>query len=206
MNLEQLKRNVGYRLKLVPPARHLDAAGDAMPVTDEDWLIADVNNEFIELRDERARSYRLGKDQIRNFTTDSQRSNGTEKRGFLTLHVQLFVEGEAVRAVPNHQPGASVVPPIDRALKAREFFAPELQRVFRRLVEILDRIIANYSATSHADGPCPGDTWPSLRPSSPDLYPTASLIQDLSTADSKLLAEFYSSVHRVRDMLENRLC
>ena len=39
MNLKRLKKNVGYRVKLVPPASHLDAAGEALPVQDEDWII-----------------------------------------------------------------------------------------------------------------------------------------------------------------------
>lgn len=203
MNLEQLKRNVGYRLKLVPPACHLDSAGDVLPVIDEDWSIVGVSDDAIQIRDDARRSYRLGKDQIRNFTTDPQRVSGTEKRGFLTLHVQLFVQADDVRAVPNHQPGAPVAPPVNRALKARQFFAPELQRIFRRLVEVLDRIIPNYTATSHGRGPCPGDTWTSLKPSSPDLYPTATLMQDLSAADSQLLAEFYSSAQCFRDILDN---
>jgi hypothetical protein len=31
MNLEQLKKDIGYRVKLVPPAYHLDATGEAIP-------------------------------------------------------------------------------------------------------------------------------------------------------------------------------
>jgi hypothetical protein len=147
MNLEQLKRNVGYRVKLVPPASHLDAAGDELPTKDEDWSIVTVTEEFTEIVAETGHSYRLGKDQIRNFTTDPQRSFDNIKRGFLTLHVQLFVEEERVRAIPNHQPGAPVSTPVNRALRARAFFAPELQRICRRQVEILDRVIPNFTET-----------------------------------------------------------
>jgi hypothetical protein len=42
MNLEHLKKDVGYRVKLVPPAYHLDAAGEPLPVQDEDWIIMAV--------------------------------------------------------------------------------------------------------------------------------------------------------------------
>jgi uncharacterized protein YmfQ (DUF2313 family) len=48
MYLERLKKNVGYRVKLVPPASHLDAAGEALPVQDEHWIIMVVTSEYIE--------------------------------------------------------------------------------------------------------------------------------------------------------------
>src|SRR5712691_4159765 len=62
MNLEQLRRDVGYRVKLVPPACHLDSAGDALPLQDEDWIIMTATDEYIEISAESGHLYRLGKD------------------------------------------------------------------------------------------------------------------------------------------------
>lgn len=88
-------------------------------------------------------------------------------------------------------------------MRARAFFAPELQRIFRRQVEILDRVIPNYSQTSHAKGNCGGDTWASLKPFRPEHYPHSALLQDLDASDSELLAEFYSSVQGIGETLEH---
>jgi hypothetical protein len=122
MNLDQLKRDVGCRRRrLVPPACHLDSAGDALPAWDEEWTIKAVTDEYIEIEADSGHLYRLGKDHIRNCTTDIQRSGDGRKLGFLVLHVQLFVQGAEVRAVPNHQPGAAVAPPVNRAVRARAF-------------------------------------------------------------------------------------
>jgi hypothetical protein len=203
VNFEQLKRNVGDRVRLVPPACHLDAAGDALPAVDEEWSIISVTTDLVEIGAESGHSYRLGKDHIRNYTTDPGRSAQGERRAFLTLNVQLFVEANGVRAVPNHQPGAPVPPPTNRAVKARASFAPELQRIFRRQVEILDRIIPNYTQTSHARGPCEGDSWTSLKPALPNLYSSSPLVHDLGTTDSEPLSEFYAGVYSVNDTLEN---
>lgn len=201
MNLEQLKRDVGCRRRLVPPACHLDSAGDALPARDEEWTIKEVTDEYIEIGADSGHYYRLGKDHIRNFTTDIQRSGDGLKLGFLVLHVQLFVQGAEVRAVPNHQPGAAVAPPVNRAERARAFFAPELERVFRRQVQVLSRVVPNYSLTSMGKPTCPGDTWLSLKPYQPNLYATPSVLQDLSFTDTELLAEFYALVREVDDIL-----
>lgn len=63
----------------------------------------------------------------------------------------------------------------------------------------------NYTLTSteKGPGPCPGDTWTSLKPYQPDLYPTASVLQDLSATDAELLAEFYASVREIDNILAN---
>ena len=45
MNLIQLKKDISYRIQMVLPALHLDAAGQSLPTQDEDWLIETVNDE-----------------------------------------------------------------------------------------------------------------------------------------------------------------
>jgi hypothetical protein len=193
MNIDQLKRDVGYRVKIVPSAYHLDAAGDPLPFQDEDWIIMAVTDDYVEISTDAGHFYRLGKDHVRSFATDPHRSSQGVNRGFLRLNVQIYISDTAVRAVPNHQPGAAVPPPIDLTLRARATFVPELERVVRRLVQILDRIIVNFSVAANDlvgihQAVRPGDTWMSLLPFHPRLFPNASAYRDLPTADAALLA------------------
>jgi hypothetical protein len=207
MNFEQLRKNVGYLVKLVPPAHHLDDAGDLLPVEGEDWTIVEVTRDHVEIKTASGHSYYLGLDHIRKFTTDPHRSTDGQSRAFLTLHVQLRISGSEVTATPNHQPGAPVPPPANLVLKARATFVPELERVFRRQVQILDRAVVNYMVTANDSLGIrqtirPGDTWNSLKPTTPRLFPDAAAFRDLSTADAACLAEFYGAVAEVSDMIE----
>jgi hypothetical protein len=208
MNLEQLKKDIGYRVKLVPPAYHLDAAGEPIPFQDEDWIIMAVTNEYVEINTAPGHFYRLGKDHVRSFTTDSHRAADGLNHAFLQLHVQLYIRGTDVTAIPNHQPGAPVPPPLNPALKARATFVPELERVFRRQVQILDRVVVNFSVTANDmlgthQAIRPGDTWESLRPVQPRLFPQVAVYRDLSASDAELLAEFYGVVSEVADLIEH---
>ncbi len=160
MNLEHLKRDIGYRVRLVPPAYHLDAAGEPLPMEDGDWII------------------------------------------------MADIRGADVTAVPNHQPGAPVPPPVNRALKARATFVPELERVFRGQVRILDRVVVNFSVTANDllgnhQAIRPGDTWESLKPIQPQLFPHAAVYRDLWASDAELLAEFYGAVSEVADLIQH---
>ena len=208
MNLEHLKKNVGYRVKLVPPAYHLDAVGEPLPVQDEDWIIMAVTDDYVEINTASGDFYRLGKDHVRSFTTDPHRSTDGVVHAFLQLHVQLYIRGPEVSAVPNHQPGAAVPPPANPALKARAIFIPELERVFRRQVQVLDRVMVNFSVTANEmlgahQAIQPGDTWESLRPVLPRLFPEAAAYRDLAASDAELLAEFYGAVSEVADLVEH---
>jgi hypothetical protein len=198
MNKDQMKNNVGKRVLLQPPARRVQLDGSVQPAEPDDWwLVEEVTAAGVTISDPRTGNVRvLGYDHIQKFTSDQPR-DGFE-RGFLTLHVQLVMQGNVVDVVPNARPGESVAD-----LRARAFFAPELQRIFHRQVEILDRVIPNYSQTSHAKGNCGGDTWASLKPFRPEHYPHSALLQDLDGSDSELLAEFYSSVQGIGETLEH---
>jgi hypothetical protein len=169
-----------------------------------------VTNEYIEINTASGHFYRLGKDHVRSFATDPHRSMDGLNHAFLQLHVQLYVHGSDVTAVPNFQPGAAVPPPVNPALKARATFVPELERVFRRQVQILDRVVVNFSVTANdlvgiPQTFRPGDTWESLRPVQPQphLFPQATVYRDLSTSDAELLAEFYGAVSEVADLIEH---
>jgi hypothetical protein len=198
MNKDQMKNNTGKRVLLQPPARRLRLDGSAQSAEPDDWwLVEEVTHAGVRISDPGTGNSRvLGYDHIQKFTSDQPR--GGFERGFLTLHVQLVVQGNVVDVVPNARPGESVAD-----LRARAFFAPELQRIFRRQIEILDRVIPNYSQTSHAKGHCEGDTWVSLKPFRPEHYPNSPLLRDLDASDSELLAEFYSSVQGVGEFLEH---
>jgi hypothetical protein len=209
MNIEHMKRNVGYRVKLVPPAYHLDDAGDPLPVQDEDWTIIAVTSEYIEINNDSGDFYRLGKDHIRSFFTDPYRSTMDDhSHGMLQLLVQVYVSGPEVTAVPSHQPGAPVPPMINHGLRARGALVPELERVFRRLVQILDRVMVNFSTTASDmlgvhQTIRPGDTWESLMPVQPRLFPEAAVYRDLPASEAGLLAEFYGAVNEVADLIKH---
>ena len=81
------------------------------------------------------------------------------------------------------------------------YFAPELARLFARQNSSIGRILPNYSSTSMQQGPIPGDTWLSLIPGQPDLYPSAPEFQRLAPEDATLLVEFYDSLNEIADIL-----
>ena len=86
-------------------------------------------------------------------------------------------------------------------LRSRSFFTPDLERIFRRQIQILGRVVPNYTSTSMGRGPCPGDTWTSLMPDKSDLYPQAIMLQDSLTSEVELLSEFYAAVNEVSRIL-----
>jgi hypothetical protein len=104
------------------------------------------------------------------------------------------------------QPDQGTNPLVSPALKARSTFIPELERVFRRQVQILDRVVVNFSVTANEllgthQVIRPGDTWESLRPLQHHLFPNAVVYRDLSASDTELLAEFYGAVNEVADLI-----
>jgi hypothetical protein len=202
MNFDKLKRNVGYQVKLKPSACHLSPTGDLLLAQDEDWIIVAVTADYIETETLAGCRYRLGKDHVHHFTSDPHRSTELTKHGFLTLNVQLFIQGIEVWATPNSQPGAAVAPDnnVSTAEKARSYFTPELERLFRRQVWVLGRIIPNYTMTSLEKESC-GDSWESLRPAPSVLYPNSPFLRDLSPTDVGLVAEFCNALQEVQDIL-----
>lgn len=111
MNKDMIKRNVGAHVLLVPPACHLDRNGLEIPpgVEDDFWIVESVTDEGVRISDPRTGHARvLAYDHVYNFTSD-QAKNGA-RRGFLTLKVQMYVQGNEVRIVPNVRPGEPVVP------------------------------------------------------------------------------------------------
>lgn len=204
MNWEKLRRNIGYKVRLVPAACHLDAAGDLLPPRDEEWTIIASGTDFLEIDSGDGSTYRLGKDHFHHFTTDTHRSQDGQSYGFLTLHIQMFIRGIAISVVPNARPGASVdPPPTDRTARARVHFIPEIERLFRRQLQVLDRCLLNFGLTSNDKTANPPDTWASLRPNRPFLYPNAAPIHELSATDAELLAEFHGALYELTEIIDS---
>src|SRR5580692_1992932 len=92
MNLEQLKKNKGWRVQLLPIASRLDD-GNELPKVDDDWIIEEVSNSEVSIFNPRTQHrLALGADHVHHFTTNPERSRGGIHFGFLTLNVQVFIE------------------------------------------------------------------------------------------------------------------
>src|SRR5690348_4637630 len=108
MNLEQLKKDVGYWVQLEPIAYRLDEHGFELPTENEDWIIQQVTD-TVRISNIRSGHFAvLGSDHIYKFTTNTQRHPATQKYGFLSLHVQLVIQGVNVTMRPNGRPGERV--------------------------------------------------------------------------------------------------
>ena len=86
---------------------------------------------------------------------------------------------------------------------ARSYFAPELARIVARQIHILDRAVANFITASVGKHPLPGDTWASLKPWQPVLYPTAVEFRILPATDATLLVKFYDSLQEITDIVNS---
>jgi hypothetical protein len=144
VNLDQLKRNLYQRVQLDPVACSLDASGNLLDRRDDDWTITAVTDDGVRIENQRTRlSTTLARDHIHHYTSNPDRSTGGLKFGFLTLNVQLFMQGNEMRIRPNSAPGRPVelrspiarmtLSTTDKALKAaqEQAFREETMRVLR---------------------------------------------------------------------------
>jgi hypothetical protein len=83
-----------------------------------------------------------------------------------------------------------------------DLFAPELTRIFTRQIAVLGRITPNFISASTKQ-PLPGDTWASLKPWRPVLYPDSPKFRELPSADAQLLVEFYDSLQGISDVIDS---
>lgn len=195
MNYEKLKENEGAVFHIMPPACHLNADGEAEHWPNETWKLLAVDKNIVTIRSADGHEVKLNSDHVRGYTSGS--------KPYLTLLVQIFIQGTEVSMLPGPFPGAAVLPRVDRAQKARAFFAPEIQRVMARQVAILDRVTINYSITSHGKESCSGDAWQSLMPCSASLRSGAEMFHDLHLRDAELIAEFRAAVDEIEEILES---
>jgi hypothetical protein len=112
MNWEQMKKNVGCRVQLVPPACRLDAQGRALPQIDDEWIIQEVSGSGVRISNARTgHTTTLGKDHIHHYTSNPDKSQFGVQYGFLTLNVQVFIDASSLSIRPNARPGEPVEPP-----------------------------------------------------------------------------------------------
>jgi hypothetical protein len=115
MQWEQMKKNVGCRVQLLPVACRLDEAGQELPSIDDDWIVEEVAETGVRISNTRtSHTTTLGADHIHHFTSNPDRSQGGIRHGFLTLHVQLFLQGSDLKVRPNSRPGEPVKPQVIR--------------------------------------------------------------------------------------------
>ena len=110
MNLQQLKRNVGTRVQLVPNVCYLNEFGAERSRIDDDWIIQAIDDEEIQISNDSGYFVILGKDHIHHFTSNPHRSRSEITYGFLTLLVQIFIQGNNVKIQPTLRPGEAVSP------------------------------------------------------------------------------------------------
>jgi hypothetical protein len=110
MNKDRLRKNVNEWVRLRPIAHRLQADGYPLPQLDDEWRIEAVTDEGARIFLPRTWHVRLLKfDQICEYTSD--RTERGMKYGFLTLKVQLSIQGDDVNVTPT-RPGVPVSPRI----------------------------------------------------------------------------------------------
>ncbi len=114
MKLDQLKKNEGWRVKIAPPAIHLDPIGWELPPRNEDWIIVQVTGDEVLIHEDTAMplTTKLGTDAVASFTTDPSRSKpGGIQYGLLLLKVQMYIRGDKITFESCPRPGERVPPP-----------------------------------------------------------------------------------------------
>jgi hypothetical protein len=128
MNWDQLKKNVRYRVQVVPIACSLDGHGCKLPSTDDEWIIEEVvPRTRVQIKNTRTgHGIGLAGDHLYSFTSNPEESRENEQRGFLTLRVQVFMRGREAWVRPNARPGESVEPqPVEVVDKSVDIQYPE---------------------------------------------------------------------------------
>ncbi len=130
-----MKKNVGCRVQLVPMACRLDENGHELPPINDDWIINEVSTDAVRIWNTGTdHTITLGKDHVHHFTTDPGRSQAGIRYGFLTLNVQVFLQGRKGWVRPNAQPGEPVRPqPAQVGEKWVDFRYPSDSRLQHKL-------------------------------------------------------------------------
>ena len=107
MNRDQFQQNVGYHVNLHPVAIRLDNHGNELEQCDYDWVIGEVTGRGARIDTiHTGHTTLLGWDHIHHFTTNpARRAARGVTYGFLTLTVQLFLQGTKVLVRPTARPG-----------------------------------------------------------------------------------------------------
>jgi hypothetical protein len=110
VNWEQIRKHVGNRNRLEPPAVHLDAQGNDLPELEhDDWIVQTVTGDVLTLQNVHFHQVvQLAKDNIKEFGFDAVRSVSGTKHGFLILKVQVFTQGTKLWVRGTPRPGEPV--------------------------------------------------------------------------------------------------
>ena len=114
MNLDRIRKAIGERVQLRPPAIPLDEVGAGLPSADDAWLIDSVSDDDVRITNARTGHFtHLGKDHIHHYTTnpDETRRTGVP-HGFFVLNVQVYLQGPRLRVTPCAKPGEPVLPSV----------------------------------------------------------------------------------------------
>lgn len=138
MNKEMMKKSLHTHVQLRPTVCRLDENGfELRPVTyvgeNDTWIIEDVSDAGVRISHASGHVKILKYDHIYKFTSDESK-NG-QKRGFLTLLVQLFLQGNEICIEPTARPGEPVPPTLPRVTeKVVEITYPDRSGMQARLM------------------------------------------------------------------------
>ena len=155
MKKDQLTKNIGHWVRLIPIAHRLDNRGHPLPQLDDEWRIESVNDDGVRLSLPRTGHGRtLGFDHIHHYTSD--RVERGMHYGFLTLNVQLAIQGNDVHVTPT-RPGEALTPrippdPIRRALLQRLYDFPGAFFPAGNMTEFSFQEVVNEIARCDAEG------------------------------------------------------
>ncbi len=100
MNKDMIKKMRYHRVRIRPVAKRLIGATE-LPEIDDEWSIEHITDKGVTIRNMRTyHSKLLGFDNIHHYTSDPSKDYDGFKHGFLTLTVQLYLDGWHVRIEP----------------------------------------------------------------------------------------------------------
>jgi hypothetical protein len=135
MNWAQIRKNVGWRVQLQPVACRIDDSGRQQEPINDDWIIEAVVDNGLRVKNVRTHHVtELNKDHLYKFTTDSDRTCGDAKYGFLTLTVQIFLRGDQLWKLPTFRPGERL--PLEDAVDLRQLI--KVQTMDKRFEMIME--------------------------------------------------------------------
>lgn len=101
MNKDKLRKSIYHRVRLRPMAKEYFGSIESNPIIDDDWSIEQVTDEGVRIGNLRTHHTKLlGFDHIHHYVSDPGRNSDGFKHGFLTLTVQLYLDGWHVRVEP----------------------------------------------------------------------------------------------------------
>jgi hypothetical protein len=106
MNRAQLSKSLWTRVQLQPTAYRFDRHGYELPTLDDDWIIDGLGPHGVHVINTRTHHVTtLGYDHIHHLTGNPDRRVGDLRFGFLTLNVQIVLQGNSLRVRPTFRPG-----------------------------------------------------------------------------------------------------